>query len=160
MCLHRPSPTPPWFSPWAFVLYVIRGGRWEGGGSGMVLMACRLLKPDHIHSLPPPWQQHRSPPPALLGRSAPDNDTHTPQNGCINGVFFFLLLLLCTRLRTQMLSVCSQDGLLFHHVAALTCFLRHGAVCLTNRASSNNINVWYSNSSTQASASAVMLVVS
>lgn len=51
--------TSPWFSPWAQFLSCVwsesqGGGRWEvgGGGSGMVLIACRLLKPDRIHSLP------------------------------------------------------------------------------------------------------------
>lgn len=55
------------------VLFVIRqprrvgGGGWWCGGSGMGLMACRLLKPDHIHSLPSPWHQLQLPlpPPGL-----------------------------------------------------------------------------------------------
>lgn len=52
------------------VLCVIREPRrWERRGSRMVLMACRLLKPDHIHSLHP--HPTTTPPPA------PDKDIYT-----------------------------------------------------------------------------------
>lgn len=73
------------------VLCVIREPRrWEDGGSGVVLMACRLLRPDHIHSLPPP-QHHNQLPLPLLGLLCfrqRHTQTHTPQNGCINFAFF------------------------------------------------------------------------
>lgn len=54
-----------------------RDGR--GGVSGVVLMACRLLKPDHTHTLLPPQHQTDSPSFFFLGCSASDKDirTHT-----------------------------------------------------------------------------------